>query len=267
MPFVTHRGQRLHYAVEGSGPLIVLQHGAFLDGRSWAAAGFVDGLSDGYRVAYIDSLGHGLSDKPDDPTLYAQDQRAGDIVAVMDDLGAERAHVVGHSMGGWIGVGMAKYYPSRLASLTVGSWDIVSGVASALPQGMSFVPFERMLAGARAAAPALLAWVTPQVEPGLRACWDALRDLDGAGATVLALDAPVLLWNGREDPYHAPMQAFAAEHGLRFLSAPGDHLGAVLLHGVESARGVRAFVDAAADIDRQPLRALLEPRNDEPPQR
>ncbi len=244
MPYVTHRGQVISYTVHGSGPLVVLLHGAFLDGECWAAAGFIDALRDSYQVACIDSLGHGLSDKPDDPSLYAQAQRAGDVIAVMDNLGAERAHVVGHSMGGWMAVGVAKYHPERLASLTVGSWDLVSGVASALPPGMSFVPFERMLAGARASAPALLAWVTPDVEPGLRACWDALRDLDGAGAAVLALEAPVLLWNGRDDPYHAPMEAFAAEHGITFLSTPGDHMGAVMLHGVESAKSVRAFIEA-----------------------
>ncbi|MHC6151968.1 alpha/beta fold hydrolase [Bradyrhizobium elkanii] len=101
MPFANHRGQRIHYTVEGSGPLIVLQHGLLLDAASWKQCGVVDALADRFRVACVDSLGHGLSDKPADPALYNQAQRAGDIVAVIDDLGGERAHVVGHSMGGW----------------------------------------------------------------------------------------------------------------------------------------------------------------------
>jgi pimeloyl-ACP methyl ester carboxylesterase len=245
MPYVTHRGQVISYTVHGSGPLVVLLHGAFLDGDCWAAAGFVDALRDSYQVACIDSLGHGLSDKPDDPSLYAQKQRAGDVIAVMDDLGAERAHVVGHSMGGWMAVGVAKYHPHRLASLTIGGWDLVDGVASTLPPGVSFVSFDRMLAVARDVLPDLVAWVTPPLEPGVRACWDALRDLDGASLAVLSLGAPVLLWNGGQEPYHDPMEAFAAAHDIEFLSVPGDHLGALLIHGQESASGVRAFIDAA----------------------
>ena len=245
MPFATHRGQRIHYTVEGSGPVVVLQHGFLLDAQSWKAAGFVDVLADRYRVVCVDCLGHGLSDKPTDPTPYSQDQRAGDIVAVMDDLGADRAHLVGHSMGGWMSVGVAKHHPDRLASLAVGGWDLVGGVASALPANTPLPTFDQVITGARSMAPQLLQWVTPEVEPGLRACWDALSYLDGAEAAVLGLGAPVLLWNGRQDPYHAPMQAFAAARGIEFLSTSGDHLGSVLFHGAESAAGIGAFVDRA----------------------
>lgn len=90
MPFVTHRGQRIHYTVTGEGPLVVLQHGLFDSAESWARAGYVATLSQRYQVACVNSLGHGLSDKPADPTLYAQAQRAGDVGAVIDALGAER---------------------------------------------------------------------------------------------------------------------------------------------------------------------------------
>ena len=76
MPFACHRGQKIHYTVEGQGPLVVLQHGLFMDAESWRANGFVAALADRFTVACIDSLGHGLSDKPADPALYAQDQRA-----------------------------------------------------------------------------------------------------------------------------------------------------------------------------------------------
>ena len=92
---------------------------------------------------------------------------------------------------------------------------------------------------------ALVEWVTPKVEPGLRACWDALSDLDGATSAVLGLRVPVLLWNGRADPYHDPMQAFASSNGLKFLSTAGDHLGAIVLHGGEGAQGLREFLERA----------------------
>src|ERR1700676_3492958 len=128
MPFALNRGQRIHYTVEGSGPLVVLQHGLFLNAESWKQAGIVDAFNDEYCVACIDSLGHGLSDKPSDPRLYGLEQRAGDIIAVVDDLGAERVHLIGHSMGGWLSVGVAKHHSNRLSSLGVGGWHPVNGL-------------------------------------------------------------------------------------------------------------------------------------------
>jgi pimeloyl-ACP methyl ester carboxylesterase len=246
MAFVTHRGQRIHYSVEGAGPLVVFQHGLLSSGESWKRAGFVDALADRFRVACVDSLGHGLSDKPADPALYAGDQRAGDIVAVIDDLGAERAHLVGYSMGGWMAVAVARHHRERLASLTVAGWDLVKGVESARPPGFTReLKFSQLLMLARYATPALVDWVTPEVEPGLRACWAAVNDLAGAEAAVLGCGAPLLLWDGRDDPYHDPMQAFAARHGVRFLSTAGDHLGAIMAHGAESVAGLRTFLEEA----------------------
>jgi len=120
MPFAVHRGQRIHYTVEGAGPLVVLQHGLLMSATDWPRTGIVDALKPAYTVACVDSLGHGHSDKPPDPAFYGQDQRAGDIVAVIDHLGCARAHVIGHSMGGWLAVGMAKHHRDRLLSLVVG---------------------------------------------------------------------------------------------------------------------------------------------------
>lgn len=247
MPFASHRGQRIHYAVHGDGPLVLLQHGLLVDGQSWNASGFVEGLADRFTVVVVDSLGHGLSDRPSAAALYGQKQRAGDLVAVIDDLGAERVHLVGHSMGGWMAVGMAKYHPERLASLTIAGWDLVRGTVAAAPPGTTRqVPFDAMLGWARRTVPELVAWVTPEDEPGLLAAWDALTELEGAAAAGLGAKVPVLLWNGRDDPYHDPMRAFATSHGLEFLSTPGDHMGAVISHGAESAKGVRAFLEAAS---------------------
>jgi hypothetical protein len=65
--------------------------------------------------------------------------------------------------------------------------------------------------------------VTPEVEPGLRACLAAESELDGAEAAVTGAGVPVLLWSGREDGFHAPMRDFAARHELRFLATAGDH--------------------------------------------
>jgi pimeloyl-ACP methyl ester carboxylesterase len=237
MPFVTNRGQRIHYTVEGSGPLVVLQHGILMDAASWKQAGFVDALTDAFCV---DSLGHGLSDKPSDPGLYNQEQRSGDITAVIDDLGDQRAHLVGHSMGGWLAVGVAKYHPKRLSTLVLGGWDPVNGLPPT-PKGP--VSFEAFMKLAARAAPALVEWVTPAVEPGVHGCFEALSQRDGAREAVLGAAFPVMIWEGIDDPNHDARQNFAFANGLRFLSTAGDHLGMLLKHSAESARGIRAFLD------------------------
>lgn len=240
MPFVNHRGQRIHYTVEGTGPLVVLQHGLLLDSESWKDSGIVDALTDRFRVACIDSLGHGLSDKPSDPALYDQRQRAGDIVAVVNDLGYDRAHVIGHSMGGWVAVGLAKFYPTRLGSMVVGGWDLLSG----LPRGKGGpLTFAAFMMFAKRTAPRLAGWVTSECEPGVRACFNALGQLQGAKEAVLSTGVPVMLWNGCEDAPHNPMQRFASANGFQFLSVAGDHLGALFRHGPDSARGIRAFLE------------------------
>jgi pimeloyl-ACP methyl ester carboxylesterase len=244
VPFANHRGQRIHYTVDGAGPLVVLLQGILLDASCWKRTGIVEALTDNYRVACVDSLGHGLSDKPSHPALYDQAQRAGDITAVIDDVGCERAHLVGHSMGGWLAVGLAKYHPKRLLSLVVGGWDLLNG----LPKGKNGpLSFDSFMAFARRTAPGLVAWITPESEPGVRACFDALSELRGAREAVLDVGVPVLLWNGRDDSYHDPMQAFAAATGLPFLATAGDHLGMLFIHGAEGAKGIRGFLDGVED--------------------
>jgi pimeloyl-ACP methyl ester carboxylesterase len=228
MPFVTSRGSQIHYSLEGSGPLVILLHGLLSDAKSWKHWGVVDTLADGYRVACVDSLGHGLSDKPADESLYGLEARSRDVVAVIDDLGFATAHVLGYSMGGWLAVGVAKYHRDRLSSLIVGGWDIVHG-----PEAFG-------------SSSTQVKWVAG-LEPGVRACWDALADRRGARDSVVNSGVPVLFWSGRDDPSHEPMRAFATTESLEFLSTAGSHNGAIWKYGAESGRGVRAFLDARSN--------------------
>ena len=240
MPFVSRRGQRLHYTVEGTGPPVVLLHGLLLDAASWKRSGIVDTLAERFQTVCIDSLGHGLSDKPAEVARYDQKERASDVIAVLDAIGAEQAHVVGHSMGGWLAVGVAKFYPARLASLAVGGWDLLAG----LPRGKAGpLSYETFMAFAKRAAPELTQWVTTDFVAGVRACFAALDQLDGAKEAVLAANVPVLLWNGRNDTPHDPMQRFAVANRLRFLSIAGDHLGMLFKEGAECGRGIRGFLE------------------------
>jgi pimeloyl-ACP methyl ester carboxylesterase len=236
MEHAAWHGHRIAFDVTGTGPAVLLQHG-LLSGRStWHANGFVAALAAGFTVVAVDSLGHGESDKPGDPAAYRRDARADQLAAVLDALALERAHVVGYSMGGWLAAGFAARHPGRLLSVTIGGWDPVAGRAAG-------VAFDTVLASVRARAPELAAWVRAEYEPGLRACWDALADVEGAEWALRTCLAPVLLWAGREDPVHDGARALAARlPGASFCAVPGDHLGAMTVHAGESIAALRDFL-------------------------
>lgn len=226
MPFVTHRGQRIHYAMRGSGETVVLLHGLFGAAKRWEESGWVSALARDFRVVCIDSLGHGESDKPGDPAHYVRASRAGDVIAVLDAIGEDRAHVLGYSMGGWIATAVALHHPERLALLALGGWDPLGGVQGATNDG---VGFDRVLAALRARLPDLAASIAPEAEPALRSCWGALFENDGAVDALVRLRCPVLMWSGDGDACHDRVKALAGDRGFPFLSTRGDHASAVVL--------------------------------------
>jgi pimeloyl-ACP methyl ester carboxylesterase len=120
LPHARHDGIRIYYEVDGTGPPLVLQHGFTSSLRSWYHYGYVKALRQRYRLILVDARGHGASDKPHDPAAYDPPSRAGDVVAVLDDLCLDAAHFWGYSMGGRIGFALAKYAPQRLRGLIVG---------------------------------------------------------------------------------------------------------------------------------------------------
>ena len=245
MQHATNRGCRIAFETSGQGPVALLQHGLLSRRRTWHENGFVEALAREFTVVTVDSLGHGESDKPADPRAYRRDARADDLAAVLDALEVERAHLVGYSMGGWMAAGFAVRHPGRLCSVTIGGWDPVGGRAGASRTGPP-IGFDAVLAGARARAPQLTAWIDGSATPGLRACFEALSEVEDVEAALAACPAPVLLWSGREDPAHDAMQALAARlPGATFGAVPGDHLEAMTTHAGTSIEVVRAFVRRA----------------------
>jgi hypothetical protein len=77
----------------------------------------------------------------------------------------------------------------------------------------------------------------------VRACFDALSQLNGAREAVGDAGVPVLVWEGRDDPAHDHRKAIAEAAGLAFISTAGDHLDMLLVNGTESAKGIRAFIE------------------------
>jgi pimeloyl-ACP methyl ester carboxylesterase len=115
-------GVGIEYEVSGDGPPVVLLHGFPDSGRLWRNQ--VPALADaGFKVIVPDMRGYGRSDKPAEVQAYKMGLLAGDVLAVMSDAGAERAHVVGHDWGAgvaWATALMAGERVDHLVALSVG---------------------------------------------------------------------------------------------------------------------------------------------------
>lgn len=113
-PQIVHVGpHNLFYVVKGRGEPVVLIHG--YGAGLWVWENQIEVLSEHYRVFAFDLLGHGFSDRPKieyTPEVYVQSLRG-----LMDALGIRRATLIGNSMGGGIGWGMAISYPERVRKL------------------------------------------------------------------------------------------------------------------------------------------------------
>lgn len=121
MPYVTSRGHRIFYNIEGKGPSLLLHHGFSGTHRRWQSANYVSALSRHYSVILMDALGHGASDKPHESDSYRVELQAADVISVLDHVGVDRVHYWGFSMGGRIGFAIADNSGNRLRSLIVGA--------------------------------------------------------------------------------------------------------------------------------------------------
>jgi 3-oxoadipate enol-lactonase len=118
-----------------------------------------------YRVVRADHRGHGGSPVPPGP--YALDDLVDDVVALLDRLGIARAHVVGLSLGGMVGMRLAAREPGRVDRLAVLCTSALLGPASGWTERAAAV----RAGGTVAVADAVVGrWLTPAgQEPGLLA--------------------------------------------------------------------------------------------------
>lgn len=101
------------FSVEGEGPPLFLIHGIGASRHSWD--GLIERLKAHFRCISYDLRGHGKSPLP--PPPYSLDDLVGDLEELRQELGIERAHFAGHSLGGMIGPAYARRHPDRVLSL------------------------------------------------------------------------------------------------------------------------------------------------------
>ncbi len=100
MAVLERDGVRIHYDVAGHGPAVLVTHG--FTASSHMFAGTADALASDHTVIRWDIRGHAGSDAGDDPSMYTTAASVADMDALLDAVGAERAVLAGHSLGGYL---------------------------------------------------------------------------------------------------------------------------------------------------------------------
>jgi pimeloyl-ACP methyl ester carboxylesterase len=239
----TRDGLTLAYDEFGPGDArkaIVLVHG-FSSNKyeNWKRMGWYDAIAGkGLRGLALDCRGHGESAKPHDPAAYDRRQMAGDVFALMDHAGIERAHLLGFSMGAHIALTAAMSDGSRIDHL------VVAGVG-----GRIFEPPQDpdgMAKAMEAESPDQIAdpmmksfrhFADEQKEDrlALAACSRGPREAITPDA-LFAIRRPTLVIAGQRDELAGPPQGLAkAIAGAKAVTLPGcDHFS-MIAHGLFKA--------------------------------
>ena len=239
-------------------PVVVLSNSLGATRGMWDPQ--LPALAERYRVVAYDTRGHGDSPSPTGP--WSLDDLVDDVVALLDRLGVQRAHVAGLSLGGMTALRLAAREPARVDRL-------VALATSAKPDPQGFLD---RAAAARSGGTAPLAptvvsrWLTPGYaaeHPDLVSRLEAMivaADDEGYALcceVVAAVDlredlgritAPTLVVSGAEDPALPPPHQQAIADGIAGASlvsvSPGAHLPN-LEQPLEVTGALLAHLDAA----------------------
>ncbi|MFB6343223.1 alpha/beta fold hydrolase [Saccharicrinis sp. FJH62] len=117
--FASVNGTRLYYQEAGKGEPLIFIHGHSFDHTEWEPQ-FTE-FAKHFRTIVYDVRGYGRSASQIEGQQFMHVE---DLVAFMDYLGVEKAHIVGLSMGGFIATDMLAKYQDRLLSATLASGDL-----------------------------------------------------------------------------------------------------------------------------------------------
>ncbi len=228
------------YTVDGAddAPVVVLSNSLGATRGMWDPQ--VPALAERFRVVTYDTRGHGESPAPSGP--YTLDDLVDDLVALLDEVGAERAHVAGLSLGGMTAMRLAAREPARVDRLA-----LLCTSAKADPQGFLDRAAAARSGGTAPLAPVVVSrWLTPAYaaehpdlvarleamiaaadDEGYAACCEVVAQLD-LRADLGRVASPTLVISGWEDPALPPEhQKLIADSipGAELITvSPGAHL-------------------------------------------
>jgi 3-oxoadipate enol-lactonase len=234
-------GARLHVEADpasSSKPALIFSNSLGTDLHMWNAE--AEALRARFRIIRYDVRGHGRSYGPrGDCTI---ERLALDALAVLDAAGAEKAHLVGLSMGGMVGMWLGSNRPERMLSLALcntsahippkGIWDdraaaVRKGGFQAITEGVLgrwfTAPFRAEHPQAVDRVRRML--LANDVE-GYCGCVAAIRDMD-LRETIRAIAVPTLVLAGASDPITPPAhgrQIHDAAKGSRYAEIAAAHL-------------------------------------------
>ena len=231
---------QLNYRIDGGDalPWLVLSNGLGLDLTMWDPQ--MPALTRSFRVLRYDTRGHGASSTPADPCTIEQHGR--DVLALLDEVGAARAHVCGFSMGGIIAMWLGVHAAHRLDRLVLAHTAARIGPVSMWNERIAVVQARGMSAISGAAmerwfTPGFLAREPATVEAlkrvfeandaeGYVQCCAAIRDADFREA-IGQIAVPTLVISGSRDQTTtlADGQELAERiPGARMVEIDGAHL-------------------------------------------
>lgn len=143
---VNVNGIDMYHAIYGDagGTPILLIHGGLAHGDIWAAQ--VTDLMQDHKVIVADTRGHGRS--TNDGSEYTYARLAADYLALLDQIGVDRVHLVGWSDGANIGYSISQTNPERLASHFAHAGNItLDGVDPSVETNEVFGTYVGMMAG------------------------------------------------------------------------------------------------------------------------
>ncbi|MCA0155745.1 alpha/beta fold hydrolase [Tsukamurella sp. M9C] len=244
-------GTRLRYQLEGpeGAPTVVLSNSIATTAAMWDQT--VPMMTGDLRVLRYDTRGHGGSDAP--VGAYSVARLGRDVLELLDELGIDRAHFCGLSLGGMVGQWLGVHAPDRVNRLILantsaylgpsGQWD--ARIASLLAgEDLSdtadrfvrnWFPAE-LLADDQIVGPFRDA--IPRMSPtGLAGCLSAVRDFD-MRRTVALVKAPTLVIVGEHDAVCLPEHG---EHIARVVR--GAEIATLPVTHLSNVEAPQAFVD------------------------
>lgn len=104
----------LFYRIHGNGTPLVILHGLYGSSDNWQQIARM--MPENYQIISVDLRNHGAS--PHSP-VHTYDEMVTDLAWLFHELEIEKAHLLGHSMGGKVAIAFAADYPEKILSLTV----------------------------------------------------------------------------------------------------------------------------------------------------